>query len=176
MQPEATPVAQSVSSRGSLRPAGVGSAVLVALMVIGGIPGLRLAVVELVPAAALVEGIRMPAWLPRLGVPFGDGAAMSYWAVETVAALVVVVVFWLRSAAAARQARSRLAVAGQVWLDTVLAVLAGCLVYAVLSSFLTADRPLPYLLLVGGVSIFGVLWGALSGLLTAAAASAVARA
>ncbi len=163
----------SVSPRGSRRPALAGVVVLALLMLIGAVPAVRLALVEWFPVSALVEGVRMPAWLPRLGLPFGDNPGWGYWLVETVAALVVLAVFWVRCLAAYRPRRTRRRIAVQVWLDTVLAVLAGCVVHAVLSTFLTGDRPLPYLLLVGGAALFALVWGALTGLITAAAAAAV---
>lgn len=154
----------------------VGVGVLALLQVLLGVPALRLWLVETAPAQALVEGVRMPVGLPRLGVPFG-GTPLSWWLVETVAALVLLAVFVLRrrTPGSPGAPASRLRVFGRIWLDTLLAVVVGCLVQAVLGSFLTADVLLPYLLLVGGTLLFATLVGALAGLLVAAVGVAVER-
>jgi len=172
MQPTVTHVAPNVSNRGALAPVAAGAVVLALVMVVAGVPAVRLWTVEVLPPAALLEGIRMPAWLPRLGIPFGRDVALSYWVVETLAALVVLATYWY-AARPVGAAASRGRTAGRVWVATLLAALTGCLVQAVLGSFLTADTTLPYLLLVGGTAVFAALWGALVGLLTCVAAAVV---
>lgn len=172
MPPEETSIAQSGPTRRGRAPQWTGVALLVVAMVAAGIPTVRLGVVEALPATALLAGIRMPGGLPRLGVPFGDDVAIAYWAVETVAAAIVLGTYWW--CAQPRSDRSgRLRTAARVWSATVLAVLAGCLTAAVSGSFVTGDRPLAYLLLVAGTALFAVAWGAVAGLFTAVAAALV---
>jgi len=152
--------------RESLRAGLAATVVLLTLMVVPAVPVVRLALVELDPLQALVEGLRLPAGLPRLGVPFGQHAVTGYWVAETVGALVVLVVFWARYLSARqRPARGRLRVLGQVWLDTMLAALVGCLVQSVVVSFLTDDVAVPYLLMIGGTVLFALLVGFAAGLL-----------
>ena len=153
-------------SRGSARGAVVAAGVLLVVMVVTAIPSVRLAIVGLAPVQALVEGIRLPAGLPRIGLPFGQHQVASYWLAETSGAVTLLVVFVARSLAARQPGRGRARVVGQVWLDTVLAVLVGCLVAAVAGSFLTADLPLPYLLMVAGTVLFALVIGAVLGVLT----------
>ena len=170
MQPTVTSVAPNVSNRGARVPVLAGAVVLALVMVVAGVPAVRLWVVEVLPPAALLEGVRMPAWLPRLGIPFGRDVALSYWVVETLAALVVLGTYWY-CARPVGAAGGRGRTAGRVWVATLLAVLIGCLVPAVLGSFLTADTTLPFLLLVGGTAVFAALWGAVAGLLASLAAA-----
>ncbi len=161
-------------SRETARAATTATALLLLIMVVTAISPVRLAMVGLDPLQGLIEGIRLPAGLPRVGLPFGQHAVTTYWLAETLGAVTVLVVFWARcrSARGGGAARGRLRVFGQVWLDTVLATLAGCLVAAVIGSFLTADQPLPYLLLIGGTVLFALLIGALVGLVTGLVAAA----
>lgn len=168
--------APTESGRDSARPTQVAGGVLLLLMVVTAIPVVRLALVGLDPAQGLVEGVRLPAGLPRLGPPFGQHAASPYWMAETAGALVLLATFLARSLSARRRpGRGRVRVFAQVWLDTVLATLLGWLVAAVAVSFLTADRWLSYLLLVGGTVVFAVALGAAAGLLTGVVAALAHR-
>ncbi len=167
-------IAQPPESRETARGAITATALLLLVMVLTAISPVRLALVELNPVQALIEGIRLPGGLPHLGLPFGQHAVTTYWLAETLGALTLLAVFWVRcrSARNGEVARGRLRIFGQVWLDTVLATLIGCLVAAVVGSFFTHDLVLPYLLLIGGTVLFALVIGAVVGLLAGLVAAA----
>lgn len=166
-------IAQPPESRETARGAITATALLLLVMVLTAISPVRLALVELNPVQALIEGIRLPGGLPHLGLPFGQHAVTTYWLAETLGALSLLAVFWVRGRSARGGAdRGRLRVFGQVWLDTVLATLIGCLVAAVVGSFFTHDLVLPYLLLIGGTVLFALVIGAVVGLLAGLVAAA----
>ncbi len=152
------------------RPAWAGVVVLLATVVVLGLPPVRLWLVTQVPPFALLEGIQLPGPLPTLGPPLADDPSWGQWAARSVGALTVPAIFaaWM-----SRSPRRAGGVAVGAWATTVVAVVAGGLVHAVLQSVLMTGGFVSFLRTVGGVLLVGVVTGAALGVLVALVCAAV---
>lgn len=142
------------------RPVWAGVASLLAVVVVLGLRPVRLWTIEQFPAVALLNGIRMPGPLPALGLPVAAEPSWVHWATRVIGALVIPIVFGLWMS---RRAGGVWRVAVQAWVTTVVAVVAGCVVHAVLESMLMAGGFVSFLLLVGGTVLLGALVGIVVG-------------
>ncbi len=139
----------------------VGTAVLLVCVLVEGIPAIRVWTVGLIPEFALLDGIRMPGPVPAVGLPLGTDAAWSHWAAEVIGGLCLPAVFaaWMP-----REEARRRRVARRAWTATLVAVVTGCLVRAVLESLLVPGGFVSFLLLAGGTVVIAALVGAVIGI------------
>lgn len=154
------------------RPVWVGTAVLLVCVLLEGIPAVRLWTVAQVPAFALLDGIRMPGPLPAVGVPLGTDPAWSHWAAELVGGLCLPLVFaaWM-----SREGTKWTTVLRRSWVATTVAVVAGCLVRAVLESVMVPEGFTSFLILIGGTVLIGAVVGAVMGVPVGLVCCALAR-
>jgi len=153
------------------RPTWAGVVVLLGVVLVLGVPAVRLWTVAQAPPLALLEGIQVPGPLPTLGLPLAEDPSWAHWAARSLGALAIPLVFatWI-----SRTPRGAGRVATGAWATTVVAVVTGCLVHAVLQSLLLTGGPTSFLLTVGGTLLVGAVVGAVLGLLVGAVCAIVA--
>lgn len=154
------------------RPVWAGVVTLLAVVAVLGVPTIRLWAVSQLPPLALLEGIRLPGPLPTLGLPLADDPSWAHWAMRSLGALAIPLVFGLWMS---RSPRGPGRVALGAWTTTVVAVVFGSVVHAVLASMLLAGGFLSFLLTLGGTLLVGTVIGMVVGVVVAVACAIVSR-
>lgn len=152
------------------RPVWAGVVTLLAVVVVLGVPTIRLWTIAQMPPLALLEGIQLPGPLPTLGPPLADDPSWAHWTTRSVGALTIPIVFGLWMS---RSPRGPGRVALGAWGTTIVAVVAGCLVHAVLQSLLMSGGFVSFLLTVGGTALVATVIGMVVGVLIAVASASV---
>lgn len=141
-----------------------GVATLTGALTVLGLQPVLLWTISQLPALALVDGVQLPGPLPTLGLPLGDEPSWAHWATRVVGAVTIPVVFWLWMS---RESGGLGRIALRAWKATVVAIVAGCLLSAVLESMIMAGGLMSFVLMVGGTLLLGTLVGVVVGLLVA---------
>lgn len=125
------------------------------------------------PELALPTALGLPfLWPPLRVVPLG-ATTWGFWAADTVAAVVMLVVAWaMLRRAHQRRPRGRAFLRG--WWTTIVAMVAANLVRAVYASFVVNADLGTYIATVAAGIVFSALLGAIVGLLVGVAASVAA--
>ncbi len=152
------------------RPVWAGVVTLLAVVVVLGVPTIRLWTIAQLPPLALLNGIRLPGPLPTLGVPLADDPSWAHWAMRSIGALAIPLMFGLWMS---RSSRGSGRVAFGAWTATIVAVVAGSVTQAVLESMLMAGGFVSFLLLIGGTVLVAALVGVVVGALVAVVCAAV---
>ena len=154
------------------RPVWAGAVTLLAVVVVLGVPTIRLWTIAQLPPLALLNGIHLPGPLPTLGLPLADDPSWTHWAMRSIGALAIPLVFGLWRS---RSSRGSGRIAFGAWTATIVAVVAGSVVHAVLESMVMTGGFVSFLLLVGGTVLVGALVGMVVGVLVAVVCAAASR-
>lgn len=147
-----------------------GVVVLSGVLVLLGFQPVLLWTIGQLPPLALVDGVQLPGPLPTLGLPVGDDPSWAHWTTRVVGAVTIPVVFWLWMS---RESGGLGRIALRAWRATVMAVIAGCLLSAVLESTIMAGGLMSFVLMVGGTLLLGTVVGVVVGIPVAASVTLV---